>query len=107
MTTTETRSDALRNGLGALAFARRLTTGMLEDIPEDQHTTPPCPGGNHAIWVAGHIALTDDQFRVGLGGHPPACPDSWRDLFGMGSKAEPDPSRTGPTRRRLKLNRQR
>ena len=55
MTTTQTGNPTARAGLAALAFTRRLTSGLLEGIPEDELATPPCPKGNHALWIAPNI----------------------------------------------------
>jgi uncharacterized damage-inducible protein DinB len=90
--TTQTRSAVLTNGLGALAFARRLTTGLLEDLPADKLTFQACPGANHALWIAGHLTYADNGFRTQLGKQESVCPESWDALFGMGSKPTADAS---------------
>jgi hypothetical protein len=88
--TTTTHSATLENGLGALAFARRYTDGLLSDIPEDQFLFQPIPGANHTLWVMGHLALTDDLFLATLDGRSRTCPESWDGLFGMGSEPTGD-----------------
>ncbi len=84
-------SNILReNGLAVLAFARRGTLAFLEDIPDDKLCYSPIPGGNHAMWLIGHITLTDDELRSELGGGQAKCPTAWKKLFGSGSKPQPN-----------------
>lgn len=78
--------NALDNGLAALTFARQATLGFLEDFPKDKLCHQLTPGGNHASWIVGHLANTDNEFLVNLGGKNSKCPETWGKLFGMGSK---------------------
>ncbi|MCP4591047.1 MAG: DinB family protein [bacterium] len=80
----------LEIGLAALKFAREVTLGFLDDIPEDKLCYCPIPEGNHAFWLIGHIAITDDVFRCTLGGKTSKRPELWSKLFGRGSKPLPD-----------------
>ena len=57
----------LENGVAALNFARHWTLELLSDIPQDKLTHQPCAAGNHALWIAGHIAYADDIFMSNLG----------------------------------------
>ena len=82
----------LDNGLAVLAFARRATLAFLDDLPEDKLCYSPVPDGNHAMWLIGHVTVTDDAVCSGLGGGPAKCPEGWNGLFGMGSTPMPDPS---------------
>lgn len=79
-------------GLKALAFARRITVRLLEDIPEDKLCYQPVAGGNHALWIVGHLAASDNYYLSGLAGRRTGFPAQWRELFGMGSLPQPDPS---------------
>jgi len=79
-------SNVIENGLAALKFARDATLGFLEDIPADKVLHQLTPGGNHALWITAHIALTDDDLLSGVGGRDRKCPENWTRLFGMGSK---------------------
>ena len=95
MTDTTTMADAKANGLFALGFSRKTLTGMLEGIPEDKRTYHPA-GGNHVMWILGHLAWSDDFFMKELAGLDRACPDEWEGLFGMGSEPADDPSKYPP-----------
>lgn len=78
--------------LATLEFSRGATLGFLEDIPEDKWCHQPIPGANHAAWIAGHIASTDNYFLTSLAGQASSVPAEWDDLFGMGSTPKNDPS---------------
>lgn len=86
MATTTKTNPLLETGLTGLAFARGATLGLLEAIPKDKLATPAFPGGNHALWIAGHLAVSDDAFLTALGGATSPLPARWKELFGTGSK---------------------
>ena len=77
---------ARETGIPVLAFARRVTLTLIEEIPEAEYLRQPLPGANHALWIAGHIANGDHSFLTGLGSSEPVLPDSWATLFGPGSR---------------------
>ena len=76
---------ARETGIRVLAFARRVTLALIEEIPEAECLRQPLPGANHALWVAGHLASSDDFFLEQLGGKEPRCDAKFKALFGMGS----------------------
>ena len=43
------QDNALANGLEALAFARRVTMGLLEDFDDELALHRPLPEANHAM----------------------------------------------------------
>jgi uncharacterized damage-inducible protein DinB len=77
--------SALDASLFALGFARQVTLTLLEDLPEDKWWLAPGPGLNHAAWILGHLAWTDDLFLTGVAGKPSVLPDGWSKTFGMKS----------------------
>ena len=77
---------ARESGLAALAFARQMTVGFLDDIPKDKYVHQPMPGANHALWIAGHIAWTDDDFLSTFGVRDKKLPASWHKACGYQSK---------------------
>ena len=90
---TTTSISAAETGLATLAFARGMCTRLLEGIPDAKWTFIPHAGCNHALWIMGHTAGTDDYFRVTLGeGQERVNPESWGELFGMESEPNPDAS---------------
>ena len=90
MTTTSTTTH--ESGRAVLEFARRITLKMVDDIPADELCTRPAGGGNHALWVLGHVASTDDVFAAIIGKRASVLDDSWESLFGMKSEPSDDPS---------------
>jgi uncharacterized damage-inducible protein DinB len=89
MTTT---ANAFETGKAAVDLSRRCTLKMVEGIPPDKLCHQPVPGANHALWVLGHLACTDDYFATSLGGRASMLDDAWNEMFGMGSKPKDDPS---------------
>jgi len=79
-------------GIEALKFARRITLGLLEGIEDQQFLHRPLPGGNHAMWIVGHIACEDDEFLSELAGRKQQLSKPWHDNFGMGSTPSDDAS---------------
>lgn len=84
----QTKNQTIEAGIATLKFSRGATIKLLESIPPDARVLCPVKGANHATWIAGHIALTDNYFFKTVGGQPGALPESWESLFGMGSKCE-------------------
>ncbi len=46
------QQDVLTTGLEALAFARHVTTGLLEDFDDETALHRPLPEANHALWIS-------------------------------------------------------
>ncbi len=80
----------LAPGIGALDRARWMTHKLIDGLSDDELFAQPCAGANHAVWVIGHIAVTDDFFLSALGGEPSGVPESWNGLFGMNSEPSAD-----------------
>lgn len=72
-------------GLGALAFARRLTEGLLDGITQEHALMRAGPDGNHAAWILGHLASADDFFLATLTGSPRSMSEELSAKYGMGS----------------------
>lgn len=85
-------SSLIDPGLYALNFARQATLGFFEDIPDDKLCFQTCPGANHALWILGHLAMTDEYFLDNVGGRPRNKFDAWEKIFFMGSKPTPNAS---------------
>lgn len=85
-------NELLQTGLDTLAFSRKAFMGLLESIPEDKLCHQPFDSANHAMWIAGHLACTDEYFLSKLGGRPFNKFEAWEKTFFMGSKPTPNPS---------------
>lgn len=75
-------SSMSANHLYQLQFARGATERIISDIPEDQLCAQPGSGLNHAMFVVGHLACTDDFLLKEFGGQPFALPESFHKAFG-------------------------
>jgi hypothetical protein len=101
---------ARQYALNILAESREITVSMLADIPEDKLLHQPFPGANHALWLMGHIAATDDNFAGLYDGGQGQLPEQYQKAFGMGSKPVADPAAYPPVaevRQQLEATRRR
>ena len=93
---TTTTSGALEIGKTTLEMARRSTLKLIQDIPADKCCHQPVPGSNHAVWVLGHMACTDNYFLTSLGKKDSLIDERWSKLFGMGSEPMDNPKKYPP-----------
>lgn len=70
-----------------LAYLQRL----MGDLDDSQLDTTHHPGGHSARWILGHLAICTD-YAAHILGQEKACPDSWHQAFGPGSKADGCPT---------------
>ena len=61
--TTATASSLLEIAKSVLELSRRSTMKMVADISADKFCHQPVPGANHAMWILGHLANTDNCLR--------------------------------------------
>jgi DinB family protein len=77
---------------GALEMSDYLTNTMLEDMRDEPLTQPTPRGGNHPLWVIGHLALTEGAlFQMVTGERNPV--EQWNDLFAGGTEPTADATR--------------
>lgn len=86
-------SETLKAGLTSLRFARHMTLAFLDSIPEVHWLHAPVDGGNHAAWIAGHVAWEDDDcLRRLVKGRGRKLPQAWHDAFATGTRPGADRS---------------
>ncbi len=90
--TTATASNLRQIAESALELSRNSTLKMVADIPADKFCDQPVPGANHAMWVLGHLANTDNWFASTLGNRESVIDESWGKMFGMKTTPASDPS---------------
>ncbi len=77
----------LQRGIGSLDFSRFMFTRLLDATPDEHWFHIPIPDGNHAAWLAGHVAWEDDdclkELQPERGSKLPA---SWHATFATGSQ---------------------
>ena len=93
MSNATTESTLLMSGLSAMRFGRGFLKMLLEQTFDDLFYKPAFEGANHAAWVVGHLALTDNAFLVDVAGQDSKLPEEWNALFGVNTKAIPDPKK--------------
>lgn len=80
-------SDLIR---AALKLADQGMMTLLDDIKDAPLTQPTPKGGNHPLWVLGHIVLVEGSIPQVLFGEPNPVAH-WRPLFGPGTEPSTDP----------------
>jgi hypothetical protein len=70
----------------ALERSARLTLALVEDMKDAPLTFPTSKGGNHPLWVLGHLALAEGKViqEIVLGRPNPLA--HWMELFGFGTQ---------------------
>ncbi len=90
--TTATASSLREIAESAVELSRRSTLKMVADIPNEKFCEQPVPGANHARWVLGHLANTDNWFASTFGKRESVIDESWGKMFGMKTNPVSDPS---------------
>jgi DinB family protein len=82
--------DFVRKSLDSSA---RGVLALIEDMKDAPFTFPTPKGGNHPLWVLGHLAWVEGNViqQIMLGGSNPVA--HWSSLFGIGSEASAEASR--------------
>jgi len=75
----------------AMAISERVTLGLIEDMHDSPLTHPTACGGNHPLWVLGHITLIEGGVPQILFGEPNPV-ERWRPLFAAGTEPKSDAS---------------
>ena len=76
--------------LGAFGFAQMTTDKTFEGFDQTNAFVVPEEGGNHAAWIAGHLAQTYDWLLTEMG-EGSALPASYKELFGQNSVPSDEP----------------
>lgn len=79
--------EVLKNSMG---LSLQITVQLAEDL-RDHSLERPCKGGNHALWIMGHLAYSNAQFdQMIVGGSNQLA--HWEKLFKGGSTPSDDAS---------------
>lgn len=79
----------------SLTMSRELAAKMFDDVRASHMTQPTIRGGNHPLWIAGHLAWAEADMYTLVTGQPNPMA-AWTRLFEGGSEPMTDPS-TYPT----------
>lgn len=77
----------------SLEMSQGWIMGMIEDMKDAPVTAPTPNGGNHPLWVLGHLAYSEGNLIEGFvkGKENPLA--DWKELFGQGSQPVADASK--------------
>jgi hypothetical protein len=86
--------------LERMAWSRGFVESLLNGITDDQLIVRPGGTGNHALWIMGHYAVTDDQILAMMTGESETLPETFAKRFTAGSEPIDDVA-AYPTRHEL------
>ncbi|MDA7950967.1 MAG: DinB family protein [Pirellulaceae bacterium] len=78
--------------LAGYEFSRGYMMKLLEDIPEEKMATFSHGIVNHPAWQIGHL-VTSGNYALEIAGHDRLVPDTWQEIFGIGSEPVEDSSK--------------
>ncbi len=73
-----------------IEMSYNMTAGLLADMLDAPMTFPTPNGGNHPIWVAGHLAYSEANLVYHIIGNETNPLIDWKSLFGGGSQPTDD-----------------
>lgn len=62
---------------------------LLDDVQHEPLATPTDDGGNHPLWIVGHLAFSEASFHSMMTGKPHEL-EHWRNLFNGGTEPHND-----------------
>lgn len=81
-------------GMDAIQYTLALNDNdmrLFEDMRDAPLTQPTGRGGNHPLWILGHLALNEAAFHSMISGEANDL-ERWQPLFGTGTIPSTDPS---------------
>ena len=93
-------NPVIATGLQTMRFGRGFAKMVLDKTDDDLFFSIPYHGANHAAWVVGHLATTDEFILTTMTGAKSVLPEGWGKLFGGGSTCEAG-SKKYPSRKEL------
>jgi hypothetical protein len=84
--------DVIRN---AMQMCERNTMQLIEDMRDAPLTQPTPSGGNHPLWILGHLTLVEGIIPQTLFGEPNPVAH-WASLFAPGTEPSSDASKYPP-----------
>jgi len=83
--------------IDAIRMALQLNEGDIHLLEEmrDAPLTRPMPGGNHPLWILGHLTIAEARTHQIILGEPNPVAD-WKPLFDWGTAPSDDPGNYPP-----------
>jgi len=69
---------------------------LIVDMKDAPMTTPTPDGGNHPLWILGHVTYSEAELRDEFIFGKPNPLAEWKDIFGQGSQPSADASQYPP-----------
>jgi hypothetical protein len=76
----------------AIQTSDAMVMPLIDDMSKQSLVQPTDEGGNHALWVLGHLAVAEANLYRMLTGEPHPL-EHWRTMFDAGSVPAPDETR--------------
>lgn len=73
-----------------MEFSKQSTMGLLADLADAPLTAPTADGGNHPLWVAGHLVYSEAGLVNYMALGKPNPLEDWKPIFGRGTQPEYD-----------------
>ncbi len=83
----------IESAVDRLTWSRGLITMLLKDLTDAQLLHQAGGSGNHALWIMGHLAVSEEQIRCTFTAQQPQIPGGFLELFGAQTTPESDASR--------------
>jgi hypothetical protein len=81
--------DFIRKGL---EMSTNMTLALLDDMKDRPLTFPTPKGGNHPLWVLGHLAWSEGEFHQLMSVRPNPVAH-WKELFSFGTEPTAEAAR--------------
>ncbi len=75
--------------LQAALRMNEMDLALIQDMRDAPLKQPTEQGGNHPLWIIGHLAFTESLFRSMITGEPNPL-DEWNAIFGPGTEPQTD-----------------
>lgn len=73
-----------------MTMTKMMTTALLEDLADAPLTAPTAHGGNHPLWIAGHLVFSEAGLVNYMALGRPNPLEDWKQVFGRGTQPEYD-----------------
>ena len=77
--------------LESLRFSHKCINDLLDGFPAEKAIFRPASTDNHALWILGHLAVTDEWILKKFD-QDPILPENYEKLFGYNTEVKDDPS---------------
>ena len=73
-----------------MELSKHSTMGLLEDLADAPLSAPTANGGNHPLWIAGHLVYSEAGLVNYMALGRPNPLEEWKPIFGRGTQPEYD-----------------